>query len=354
MDGYSGTGWSIGRINLDLSERMQLFIIADYKDQGGSCSLDDIALLPEECPGFSAGCSFDRDLCGYAGYPEKDTEWLVGRGFTKNPDIISGPFEDHTSSNGLYAYVDYTYSNFEEGKISNKLYSETIDSNPDDVFCFSFWWIKFASGDSNFNVLTVYREVYNVLKDNEVLWKSNSDSQSKSWMFANINITRSEQNYKLIFESTAYKNSSFAAIDDAWLSKGDCTIAPPPTIAPPFPGTCRFEDESICGFMQDTQDDCDWNLGQSGNSPDLPSDHTINSHEGFFVYMNSSRLSDGSIGRLISPEISLSQACISLYYVISNPENLLLKLYIRYYDAPNDPILLVELSSPFSSWVATR
>lgn len=37
-----------------------------------------------------------------------EVQWLVGRGITTNPDLVSGLYTDHTTMDGLYAYVDFT------------------------------------------------------------------------------------------------------------------------------------------------------------------------------------------------------------------------------------------------------
>lgn len=77
---------------------------------GNEAALDDITLSTEPCPSNILDCDFEEDFCGWSNVsPVLDT-WLIGRGFTVNSSLVSGPFSDHTTRNGMYAYIDFTDS----------------------------------------------------------------------------------------------------------------------------------------------------------------------------------------------------------------------------------------------------
>ena len=77
---------------------------------GNEVTLDDIALSLEPCPSNVLSCNFEQDLCGWINDSPSVLLWLVGRGYTSNASLVSGPFSDHTTKNGFYAYVDFTHS----------------------------------------------------------------------------------------------------------------------------------------------------------------------------------------------------------------------------------------------------
>lgn len=71
-------------------------------------TVDDVSLDPGRCPGNSISCDFDGGLCGWTNKALKDNIWLVGRGYTGDSNVVAGPLLDHTTQDGLYAYVDFT------------------------------------------------------------------------------------------------------------------------------------------------------------------------------------------------------------------------------------------------------
>lgn len=70
--------------------------------------LDDTYLEESACPISPVSCSFESGLCGWWNEMLPEVQWLVGRGITTNPDLVSGLHTDHTTMDGLYAYVDFT------------------------------------------------------------------------------------------------------------------------------------------------------------------------------------------------------------------------------------------------------
>lgn len=89
----------------------QLAFEVTYPDiAGNEAVLDDIKLNPEPCPSSTLSCDFEQGLCGWSNDSPLLLTWLVGRGFTTNSSLVSGPFSDHTTQSGLYAYIDFTNS----------------------------------------------------------------------------------------------------------------------------------------------------------------------------------------------------------------------------------------------------
>lgn len=88
---------------------LQLGIKAEYGESiGGYLVVDDVSLDSGRCPSSSISCSFDKGLCGWTNKLLRNNIWLVGRGYTGDSNVVSGPLLDHTTEDGLYAYVDFT------------------------------------------------------------------------------------------------------------------------------------------------------------------------------------------------------------------------------------------------------
>ncbi|XP_014733539.1 PREDICTED: MAM domain-containing glycosylphosphatidylinositol anchor protein 1 [Sturnus vulgaris] len=91
----------------------------------------------------------------------------------------------------------------------------------------------------------------------------------------------------------------------------------------PTDNTCRFEDEKICGFMQDKMDNFDWtrqnaltqNPKRTVNTG--PPTDISGTPEGYYMFIEASRPRvTGDKARLISPlyNISAKYYCVSFYY----------------------------------------
>ena len=81
----------------------------DGSGSEGSISLDDLSILPHECP-KTGDCDFFSSTCGYEdvfGPGTTKFQWLLGKGKTHKPDVIVGPTTGSTID-GMYAYVDFT------------------------------------------------------------------------------------------------------------------------------------------------------------------------------------------------------------------------------------------------------
>ena len=71
--------------------------------------VDDLSIDREyDCPASELTCSFEYGLCSYSSSSVYDSPWLVGRGVTERPELVSGPALDATMGSGMYAYVDFT------------------------------------------------------------------------------------------------------------------------------------------------------------------------------------------------------------------------------------------------------
>jgi hypothetical protein len=90
---------------------------------------------------------------------------------------------------------------------------------------------------------------------------------------------------------------------------------------------CDFEQEDLCGWSQDTTDDFDW-LWNKGETPTImtgPSnDHTTNSSEGHYLFMESSSpQKSGQKTRIMSPPYQPEKTkdmCLEFYYHMLGPD----------------------------------
>ncbi|XP_019382546.1 PREDICTED: MAM domain-containing glycosylphosphatidylinositol anchor protein 1 isoform X1 [Gavialis gangeticus] len=92
---------------------------------------------------------------------------------------------------------------------------------------------------------------------------------------------------------------------------------------PPTDNTCHFEDEKICGFMQDRMDNFDWTRqnAQTQNPKRTvntgPPTDISGTKEGYYMFIEASRPRvEGDKARLISPlyNITAKYYCVSFYY----------------------------------------
>ncbi|PVD33468.1 hypothetical protein C0Q70_04724 [Pomacea canaliculata] len=108
---------------------------------------------------------------------------------------------------------------------------------------------------------------------------------------------------------------------------------------------CDFEDSSLCGWIQDANDDFDWTW-TSGTTPTTGTgpegDHTTG--KGHYIYMESSApQKPGWVTRLISPPYGpTEEMCLTFFYHMQGPDKEGdvgdLDVYVRTEDATDDPV----------------
>ena len=75
---------------------------------------------------------------------------------------------------------------------------------------------------------------------------------------------------------------------------------------------------------------------------------------GNYIFFDSTGSKEGAIGRLIAPEIALTEACVTFFYAVTNQGNSSIDVLLRHSNMPNDPQKLASLTAPFNNWVGIR
>ncbi|XP_053568668.1 MAM domain-containing glycosylphosphatidylinositol anchor protein 1 [Bombina bombina] len=118
-----------------------------------------------------------------------------------------------------------------------------------------------------------------------------------------------------------------------------------PIIYPnPSDNTCRFEDEKICGFLQDVMDNFDWTRQNAKTQHPKrtantgPTRDSSDTEEGYYMFIEASRPRvNGDKARLISPMYNVTSRspfhktsyCVSFYYHMYGKHIGLLNLLVR-------------------------
>ncbi|KAK7069143.1 hypothetical protein SK128_025182 [Halocaridina rubra] len=223
--------WTYDFVDLNITTQTTLGFMATYmSDDESGIFLDDFELLPHACPPNSATCNFDRDLCGWSNEVIVRDIWLVGHGYTLRPQYISGPLLDHTTRNGMYAYVDFTNMT----SSSSRLMSEIMPKSANN--CLSFWYVKYGkSGVSGTLTVRLVQlvpssadNVTNILVlDNHVF--------ALEWTRVMIDFQSPENKFQLLMDAKKSLLDQFIGIDDILVLPTKCDEIPPtPTPRPLF------------------------------------------------------------------------------------------------------------------------
>jgi hypothetical protein len=111
----------------------------------------------------------------------------------------------------------------------------------------------------------------------------------------------------------------------------------PPTVAPELCAKCDF-DKDTCGFIHEDNDDFDWvrRSGSAGFRSGPSSDHTTNSPNGFYFYIetSTSNLEQGDVAILRTPEYNVTKlsckACLlEFWYHMYGSQTGTLEVYIE-------------------------
>nr|XP_053646985.1 MAM and LDL-receptor class A domain-containing protein 1-like [Cherax quadricarinatus] len=341
-------GWTLGRVDVNVNRTMKLAFKAEYPEEfGNSVVLDDISLVPDHCPSNILSCDFDESLCGWSNVFMSTLPWLVGQGFTIDPDIVSGPFTDHTSQDGLYAYIDFTVDGVTGGV--SQLISEEVPFQ--DSACLSFWYLKYGESMRS-GILSV--RMVKIHDNNHPFDLLNLDNtvNVRHWTHSMLNIS-SPENFYITFDATKVTSDQFIAIDDISYFNEDCTSLPATTPAPSQFVTCDFEADDLCGFTQRQDDNFDWTHGTGSDNALLPNDHTTGDISGHYLYVDSSKSNSGAYASLAAPVVSeLPEACVALVYFTSSKTGVL-QVWLHTQEIP-EAILLGEFSAPFDTWTGVR
>ena len=243
-------------------------------------------------------CDFEKSFCGWSGlgWSRKSGESVSEFGVAPTSDITT------QTSQGSYAFLESS--------------SATLTSDKLTVFdfiaykvCFEFYYILNGNADTAL-ALDVRGET---LSRNIWLRKGN---QANTWSHAYVNVEFQGKDYnRFEFIGHLAENiTNYVAIDEVQLLLGnECPLS---TLF------CDFENYNICGYTNDVNADFNWRRNKkdtltNGTGPSF--DHTYQTNEGHYMYIEATPQKNGDNALLVSPLIRLdgsssNAACLTFWY----------------------------------------
>ncbi|XP_078360420.1 MAM and LDL-receptor class A domain-containing protein 1-like isoform X2 [Oculina patagonica] len=331
--GDKGNKWLKAAIDVNL-QGMHVVTFEGIKGSSyqSDIAIDDFLLTPVPCTSGSTvyppattatsmppiptklKCNFDYSMCGFVQDKNDTFDWTRNRGSTSSSG--TGPPGDHTG----YGYYMYTEATPQSSGDIAKLTSPRLWFR--GRTCVMFYYHMYGADMGTLNVHI-----------NAITFFTASGNKGYRWLKGIVNVYLWGI-YEVTFEGIIGRGfQSDIAIDDFEFRPGRCpsgsTVSPPVTTAattPPVPTTtasppvaslgCNF-DQSMCGFVQETNDVFDWtrNMGGTSSSSTGPSgDHTTGN--GYYMYIETSwPRSPGDNAKLSSPKLIFRGSnCLHFYY----------------------------------------
>ncbi|XP_070566222.1 MAM and LDL-receptor class A domain-containing protein 1-like [Ptychodera flava] len=266
-----GNLWIEGHVQFKSSEQWRIIFEGVLGHSFRSdIALDDVTIIDGPCPPTSV-CEFEVDFCDWVQDEDDDFQWSRGRNGTSTP--FTGPQYDHTTGTefGYFAFIDSSQAG--QGSVA-RLLSQVFTG--DSVKCMTFWYHMYGAEAGTMLVSTIDLEGQAIGRSN---W-TQSINQGDVWRYSTYTAT-SELDFQIAIAAVV-GGGSFGdiAIDDVQIGDDVC----------PPPGFCDFENEVLCGWVNDKDDRFDWllNTGATRNQFTGPSaDHTTGTDEGFYVLFDS-------------------------------------------------------------------
>uniref|UniRef100_A0A8C3C7D9 MAM and LDL receptor class A domain containing 1 n=1 Tax=Cairina moschata TaxID=8855 RepID=A0A8C3C7D9_CAIMO len=296
-----------------------------------SCDFEDNCGDNTDESECGTSCTFENGNCGWQNSLADNFDWVLGVG---SPQSLRPP-RDHTLGNrtGKFLYLEATAIGLKDEKAHVKS-SRLKESSGSCVI--SFWYFKSSKAAGHIQVL-IKTDVGTVK-----IW-SESGSYGDEWNKVELHLGKL-RNFEVIFEGIRTGDlGGGAAIDD--IEFNNCTTAgEDPKECPAvtdflcwnkdcieshfvcdykpdcedlldeadcsyytsIPGSCNFETQeqewtNVCGLIQDSRDDFDWNVSKGDDfghtGPDT--DHTPGKGQ-HFLYVNSSNQKEGNRAKIIT------------------------------------------------------
>ncbi|KAI4891478.1 hypothetical protein NFI96_023830, partial [Prochilodus magdalenae] len=316
--------WSVDQLAIGKQQQpyrivfsSQITLHSTSKSVFPTVALDDITFLNCETsyqpPALAiAGCSFEKDLCGWVQGSTEDLHWIRKSGPTET--VNTGPAGDHTSSQGYYVYIESSTPN-RKGQVA-QLKSPLLPPAGEKGYCLKFWYHMFGATVGSLKLFLQKTDS----RKTALIWQR-VGTQGDEWQLVQSHVTLQEV-HQILIDASIGGEAGDIALDDLSFTEGACS---------PTGDLCDFE-EGICGWTQQTDDDLDWNRG-SGNDPVLNSepsfDHTSNTENGYYycIGADSSHV-PGHSARMSSPLFAAGHGqCIQLWYYLSGQEPGTLNVY---------------------------
>nr|XP_014344169.1 PREDICTED: MAM and LDL-receptor class A domain-containing protein 1-like [Latimeria chalumnae] len=338
--------WREAHRHVILQEVHEILIEATVGGTAGDIAIDDIAFTHGACP-VQDVCDFEENDCNWIQSEDDDYDWA--RSFGETPTSDTGPSFDHTTNTatGYYLYLETSSPHLPGNKaiISTPAYPAGGDR------CLQFWYHMYGAGIGRLNV---YK--HDTIANTSSLLFHQYGDQGVLWRFAQASLTQVDKSpfkfsdnrhgvlkmeqvalcyilstlgpifllyLQIVFGGIKGKNDKGdIAIDDILIFNGSCV----------HPGFCDFE-KNLCGWTNiKVVDETDWlrNKGGSSNVNSGPNvDHTTNTTQGYYLYVDSSRGSPGDRAMLVSEifESVPEGCCLTFWYHMYGQDVGTLRIY---------------------------
>ncbi|CAF0808194.1 unnamed protein product, partial [Brachionus calyciflorus] len=349
-------------------------LVCDYENDCGDSS-DEI-----NCSNYTR-CDFEDNLnplCDWNSDDDAELYWLRSKGLQFDGTSTNYPNYDHSTqlSNGSFYYNDYNGKLNRSARLSSPVfYPVQLSSN-----CSFRMWYFLSDYNGNIPALKIYKRTV-LGGDLSLIWDKNSLDLNE-WILADIKL-ESNVNFQIVVEGTNVLNAQFA-IDDFSFTPS-CLVnkleqlpiytfttpGPSPQCSLPnqfkcknspecinmsdlcnfrydcgdksdeesCPWTCDFEN-NFCGWMNEIkgsnqQPKISWQIetGSTGMSTltGPATDHTTDSENGKFMYLDPKNKNPGDLARLLSPiYFQAGQTCqFEFWYQIFGNRTGFINLYTR-------------------------
>ncbi|KAH9494980.1 hypothetical protein Btru_018316 [Bulinus truncatus] len=229
---------------------------------------------------------------------------------------------------------------FTSQNAGNNAYLYTPVHNPDDSWCFTFYYYMTGQDPGTLNAYLYVPDQ----KTFTLLWSLND--QKDNWNFARIAISSPSNKFQVVFEAVVgTRTDGMIALDDIVSQDFFCTTYPgsarrgdvvtAPTIAialssTPIPSAydCNFESASTCSWTQSLGDQFDWTVTQPISLGlvmyGTAQDHTKGTNQGYILHLPTSQVrhpndTAGLTSPSIPPAGAISGDCLSFWYRLYGP-----------------------------------
>ncbi|PIK61570.1 putative MAM and LDL-receptor class A domain-containing protein 1 isoform X1 [Apostichopus japonicus] len=206
---------------------------------------------------------------------------------------------------GYYVYIESS-SPAQSGDTSALISPDIAAGN---TRCLEFFYHMYGVNVGSLEVQTLDTDDGSALPQR--IWRK-SGNRGETWQRGLVTIDATTNTIQIIFQATLGSvTQNDIALDDITFTPGLCAVD---SIS------CNFEDPLLCGYTFDETADVRLIRGSGGTPSSFtgPSvDHTFDNATGYYMFLESSGLKEGLLGRLVSPIIAGSpdgSNCVILWY----------------------------------------